>query len=307
MKNNFSLFLFSVLVLTAKLLVAQENAQELWDSAPPHSIINDIYKEEIRYDSNGEIRSIGQISSPKIEVFKPSANSNGIGVLVLPGGGYQYVAITKEGYKIAERLNKLGYTVFVLSYRMPSDLIMKNKSVGPLMDAQEAMRRIRSQALDYGVDPDNIGVLGFSAGGHLAATLHTQYNRDIYTSTYQVSAKPDFAILIYPVISMDSTITHQGSREKLLGLNPTNEQVDAFSNELHINSETSPAFLVHATDDGSVSVENSLRYYNSLLKNKVPAAMHIYQSGGHGFGLGRNPENSRWIEDLDRWLQYRKK
>ncbi len=307
MKNYLSLYLFSVLVVVISPLNAQDTAFELWDSAPPHSIINDNYKEEIRYDSNGVIRSIGQISSPKIEVFKPSANSNGIGILVLPGGGYQYVAITKEGYKVAERLNKLGYTVFVLSYRMPSDLIMKDKSVGPLMDAQEAMRSIRTQAVDYGVDPDNIGVLGFSAGGHLAATLHTQYNRDIYMSKYEVSAKPDFAILIYPVISMDSTITHQGSREKLLGLNPTNEQVNAFSNELHVNSETSPTFLVHATDDGSVPVGNSLRYYNSLLKNKVSAAMHIYQSGGHGFGLGRNPENSSWIEDLDRWLQYRKK
>lgn len=305
MKIRLLLLLFTVLPI--KHIVAQENVMKLWDSIPPLSIINTNYEEEIRYDSNGVIRSIGQISIPKIQVFRPKAYSNGIGILILPGGGYQYVAITKEGYNVAEQLNNLGYTAFVLSYRMPSDLIMKDKSVGPLIDAQEAMRFIRTHAADYGIHPNQIGVLGFSAGGHLATTLHTQYDRDLYKSKYTVSAKPDFAIIIYPVVSMDSKITHQGSRERLLGLNPTKEQVEAFSNELHINSETSPTFIVHATDDTSVPVENSLSYYSSLIKNEVPVAMHIYQSGGHGFGLGRNPENSSWIEDLDRWLQYRKK
>ncbi len=303
--RNKMLLLLCLVLLTVDQLKAQKISRFLWDSLPPQSIINNDYKEKILYDSKGGIRSIGQISAPKLEVFKPEANSNGMGILVLPGGGYQYVAITKEGYKVAERLNQMGYTVFVLSYRMPSDLIMQDKSLGPLMDAQEAMRVIRANVVHYGLKRNRIGVLGFSAGGHLAATLHTQYDRIVYRSKYALSAKPDFAVLIYPVISMDEKITHQGSKDRLLGLNPSKQQIASFSNELQVNKETSPTFIVHATNDSSVPVENSLRYYKALLQHNVPAAMHIYQSGGHGFGLGRNPENSGWVQALDQWLNYR--
>ncbi|MBN1463228.1 MAG: alpha/beta hydrolase, partial [Paludibacteraceae bacterium] len=215
-------------------------------------------------------------------------------------------AMDKEGTKIALWLNSQGITAFVLKYRLPNDLIMKDKTIGPLQDAQEAIRFVRRHALEWNLDANKIGIMGFSAGGHLAATLATHYNDKVYEAHDSTSARPNFSILIYPVISMMDEITHKGSRNDFLGKNPTISLVNKFSNELCVNSETLPAFIVHATDDKSVPVENSIIYYQALKRNNVNAELHLFEKGGHAFGLGVNEANKCWPELCEKWLRSNK-
>jgi acetyl esterase/lipase len=198
----------------------------------------------------------------------------------------------------------MGVSAFVLKYRLPSDAIMKDKSVGPLQDVQEAIRIVRRNAKDWNINPRKIGIMGFSAGGHLASTASTHFTDKVYEVKDTTSARPDFSILIYPVISMDTAITHRGSRDNLIGKNPSKEQVVRFSNELQVNSNTPPAFLVHATDDNTVPVQNSMNYLLALKKNKVPGELHIYEKGGHGFGLGANKGTAaEWPNACKSWLK----
>ena len=200
-----------------------------------------------------------------------------------------------KGRPLQQSLTNWGITAFVLKYRLPSDSIMKQKSIGPLQDGQEAVRIVRRHAAEWKIDPHKIGIMGFSAGGHLAVAVSTQYGDSVYTPIDTTSARPDFSILVYPVISMDSTISHAVSRINLLGEHPSEELVRRFSNELQVTPQTPPAFLVQAVDDLSVPIENSIRYLLALRKNKVPAELHLYESGGHGFGLGKsNGTESSW-------------
>jgi acetyl esterase/lipase len=201
-------------------------------------------------------------------------------------------------------LNDNGVAGIILKYRLPSDQIMNDKSIGPLQDALEAMRVIRRHASDLNIDPKRIGVIGFSAGGHLASTISTHHAEKVYDVKDSTSARPDFSLLIYPVISMDTAITHMGSRNNLLGLKPSKEQVRRFSNELQITADTPPAFLVHSSDDNAVPVMNSINYYIGLQKNKIPAELHIFQKGGHGYGLApdRGTESS-WPDLCIKWLK----
>jgi acetyl esterase/lipase len=177
----------------------------------------------------------------------------------------------------------------------------------PLQDAQRAMRLVRFKAVEWNIDPNNVGIIGFSAGGHLASTLGTQYNEEVYPKKDTIdnlSARPDFMTLAYPVITMGELNTHGGSRKNLLGENPSQKMVDHFSNELHVTSDTPPTFLLHATDDPGVPVENSLLFYTALLKNKVAAEMHIYPTGGHGFALGlQDPHLATWTDQWIGWLR----
>ena len=181
---------------------------------------------------------------------------------------------------------------------------MENKSIGPLQDVQESIRLVRRHAKEWGIDPNKIGVIGFSAGGHLAATASTLYNDKVYDND-GTSARPDFSILVYGVISMEPEITHAGSHNNLLGENPDKKLVDHFSNELQVNENTPPAFLVHADDDKTVPVQNSINYFLALKKYNVPAELHIYERGGHGFGLAQNrigETESNWPEACKNWL-----
>ena len=211
--------------------------------------------------------------------------------------------MNKEGYRVAEFLNHLGITALVLKYRLPNDAIMVNKNIGPLQDAQEAIRFVRRNAKVWNLDKNKIGVIGFSAGGHLAATLSTRFNEFVYKVKDDVSAKINFSILIYPVISMENSITHQGSKNNLLGKSASKQKIETFSNEKQVSSITPKTFLVHATDDTSVPVENSLQYYLALKANKIPVEMHIYEKGGHGFGLGKSGTSLNWSSHLKNWLQ----
>lgn len=259
-----------------------------------------LVKEQIIF-VNGGVR-ISSVILPTLTKFSPG-KPNGMSVIICPGGGYGRLAIDHEGVEVAKAFNQIGVTAFVLKYRLPNDSIMTDKTKGPLQDAQEAIRMIRKQAAAWGLNPAKIGIMGFSAGGHLAATAATHFNVMADAAAKDTtSVRPDFAILIYPVISFDDSITHKGSKTNLLGKDPTAEQTKLFSNELQVTKNSPPAFLVHAGDDGTVPVENSIRYYQACIKNKVPAELHVYPKGGHGFGLNNKTTADKWFDRLINWM-----
>ncbi len=242
-------------------------------------------------------------SIPTITPYLPE-KPNGTAVIVFPGGGYSGTAGDHEGRQVAEALNACGITAFVVKYRIPDDRYCVDKSMAPLQDAQQAIRTVRKNAAKWKVSPDKIGIIGFSAGGHLAATAATHFNFKADAEEKDTtSVRPDFAALIYPVISFSDPIGHAGSRAALLGEHPDEEQILFFSNELHVTKQSPPAFLVHAGDDGGVQVENSLAYYQACLRNGVPAEMHLYARGGHGFGLHNPTTEDKWLERMVNWLK----
>lgn len=283
-------------------MMAQNQIIQLWKTIPDEIKAPDYNENESIID--GKVQSTSLVTVPTLSIFLPKENQpNQTAVLIFPGGGYQHLAIDKEGTKVAQWLNSLGITAFVVKYRLPNDKIMKNKNVGPLQDAQEAMRYVRQNAAKYNIDANKIGIIGFSAGGHLASTLATHYDDKVYESTSKISARPDFSLLIYPVISMQNDITHKGSQISLLGNNASQTLIDSFSNEKKVTSQTPPTFLIHATDDKTVLPENSINYYLALKKNNVPAELHIYEKGGHGFGLGVKDTSKFWTRDCEEWLK----
>lgn len=302
MKNS-SLKLALILSFGFTSLTFSQNKEiPLWDKIPGAIEAAD-YKQEPRLDDKGNITGIRKVTEPTLKVFlADNKNSKNAAVIICPGGAYSLLSHDKEGDKVAEWFKSIGISAFVLKYRLPSDVIMKDKTVGPLQDAQEAIRTLRRRAEEWNLDPAKIGVIGFSAGGHLASTLSTHYNDKVYESKYNVSARPDFSILIYPVISMDDVITHKGSKENLLGKNVSSEMMAKYSNEKQVTTETPKTFLVHATDDKAVPVENSINYYLALKQHQVPVEMHIYENGGHGFGLGVQGTNKNWPKACEKWL-----
>lgn len=307
MKKSINLKAVKALLVLASLgmnfsVFSQNKEIPLWDKVPDE-IISKEYSEKIVTDKNGIAEDVRKVTKPTLTAyFADPQKSNGTAVVICPGGGYGMLAINKEGFKVAQWLNGLGINAFVLKYRLPSDLIMKNKTVGPLQDAQQAVRLVRRNAVKWKLNPNKIGIMGFSAGGHLASTLSTHYNDKIYVPQDTTSARPNFSILIYPVISMQQGITHQGSKDNLLGQNAGTETADQYSNEKQVNAGTPKTFLVHATDDKAVPVENSINYYLALKKEKVAAEMHLYENGGHGFGLGVEGTNASWPKTCEKWL-----
>lgn len=283
----------------------QSKIIDLWNGKVPGAIINTEYKQIV--DSTNNWTKMRFVTNPTLDMYPaPKETATGTAVIICPGGGYWGLAIDHEGAQVAKWLNSLGVTAFVLKYRLPNDALMVDTSVGPMQDGQEAIRNVRSNAKEWGINPDKIGIMGFSAGGHLASTLSTHFNEKVYEVSDSISARPDFSLLIYPVISMEEDITHKGSQVNLLGDNPSSERIKHFSNELQVNDETPSAFLVHSIDDRSVSVKNSIGYALALEMNKVSCELHIYQSGGHGYGLGRtdNTESS-WPDACKKWLKAR--
>jgi len=282
-----------------KMIDSKIETFPLYEKSVPNSI--DAPNKENVTNTDGIMR-IAKVSKPTITMYKPE-NPNGKAVIICPGGGYGILAWEKEGTKVAEMLNQWGITAFVLKYRLPDDTTMIDKSLAPLQDAQQAIRMVRKNATKWNINPKSIGIMGFSAGGHLASTAatHFAFNAD-KNNLDTTSVRPDFAILLYPVVSFDQTFTHKGSKTNLLGKNPTQEQTDYFSNELQVNASTPPTFLVHAGDDGAVPVENSIRFYQACIKNKVSAEMHLYPKGGHGFGLNNKTTTDKWTERLENWV-----
>jgi acetyl esterase/lipase len=244
------------------------------------------------------------VSTPDLRVFRPE-RPNGHALLVIPGGAYWFVSAANEGAELAPRMTARGVTVFVLTYRLPGEG-WQNRADVPLQDAQRAMRVIRSQASQYGVDPNKVSALGFSAGGHLTATLATQHAETTYKAVDaadQLSARPFAAGLVYPVITMEKPWTHEQSRGLLLGDNPAESEVARRSAEKHVDASTPPVFTVHAMDDAAVPVENSLRMVDALRAAKRPVEAHLIQEGGHAFGVGYpNTASAHWIDLFSTWL-----
>lgn len=304
-----SLFIFAVtatLIFIFPRVIFSQNVQfDLWNDTIPGAIqISGAHEDTLFLDSGIRIKNV---VSPTLTGYFPSiAHATGAAVVICPGGGYERLAISLEGYDAGKWFAIRGVAAFVLKYRLPADSIMHNKTVGPLTDAQEAIRTVRRNASRWHINPHLVGVMGFSAGGHLAATASTLYADSVYASDGS-SAQPDFAILAYPVISMNDSITHKKSKLNLLGSNPASNIVARYSAELQVTPQTPPTYIIHSSDDKSVPVENSLRYYKALKQNAVDTEMHIYKTGGHGYGLtGKGGEESKWTEDLEKWLIARK-
>ncbi len=296
---------FVCLVATIGSLSAQNEMIDIWNGKVPGAIKSEEFKQNV--DTTAGWVDKHSIVNPDLYFYPaPAEKATGTAVVICPGGGYAGLAIRHEGLQVAQWFNSLGVTAFVLTYRQPDGAIMENKSIGPMQDGQRAIRIVRRHAKEWGINPDKIGIMGFSAGGHVASTISTHYNEKVYEPEDSTSARPDFSLLIYPVISMDSTITHWGSRVNLLGNTPSPELVKHFSNELQVNEQTPPAFLALSIDDNAVPVQNSIVYALALQKNKIPCELHLYQSGGHGYGMG-NPADTEgtWPEACRKWLEAR--
>jgi acetyl esterase/lipase len=271
----------------------------------PDSVVNsrNAPDNEVKHDQNGSL-SFEKVSVPMVQLFSaPADKANGAAMIVCPGGGYGGLAYTHEGINFARKLNEMGITVLVLKYRMPDETTMWDRNIGPLQDAQQAIRLARQHAKEWHIDVNRVGLMGSSAGGHLAATAGTHFGKSYIPDPEGTSLRPDFLVLVYPVISMEDSLTHQGSKKNLIGLDASPEKVRTFSNELQVTAATPPTFLVHATDDKAVVVGNSIAFYTALVKQHVPAELHIYQRGGHGFGLRTSNPDEHWFDRLENWLR----
>lgn len=273
--------ILAMCILTAGLSASAQKKTEilLWDENP-------LEQTEAKSE---RVKAQDFKIDPAITVYTPT-NPSGKTVLMCPGGGYTHEASGHEGHDMADWFNSQGITYAVLKYRLPY-----GDSSIPLADAEQAMRILRKYASELGIDPTKIGIAGASAGGHLASTLATHYSSS--------ETRPDFQILFYPVVSMDAQKTHMGSRINLLGENPSEENVKLFSNELQVTPDTPKAFIMLSSDDGAVPPANSIDYYTALLSNKVPASLHSYPIGGHGWGFRDNFHYKRqWTGELEKWL-----
>ena len=264
-------------------------------------------KESSEITSDSHILLISQVSRPTLTVYLPEKKiANGAGIIIFPGGGYHILAASHEGSDVARQFVEHGIAAFVLKYRIPDDATMVDKETGPLMDAQRAIQMVRERAVAWNIDPRRVGIMGFSAGGHLASTAGTHYSKALIDNKYKTSLRPDFMVLVYPVISFSDSIGHIGSRDNLLGKNPTEEKIRAYSNELQVTAATPPTFLVHAKDDDGVKVNNSIRFYEALGKNKVARGIYLYEKGGHGFGLNNPTSPVKWMDLVLAWLKGQK-
>ena len=297
--------LMVLLMIFQSVGMAQDTIIPLW---PKNKIPNHIKTDEKEVHVYTNILRISKVQEPTIEVYLPSkSNATGQAMLIFPGGGYHILAYDWEGTDIAKFLNGKGIAGIVVKYRLPSSKTQTEKRNVPLIDAQRAIRIVRSNAKKWNIKENQIGIMGFSAGGHLASTLGTHFNEKVYEPLDIIdeqSARPDFMALIYPVVTFTQTTKHSGSQKALLGDTPSKELLEHFSNELQVTSETPPTLLVHATDDAGVPVENSLMFFQAVKDKGIPATMHIYPKGGHGFSLAlKDPHLRGWTERLFEWIE----
>jgi acetyl esterase/lipase len=296
------LLFFILFNFTGYFLNAQDTLR-LWNENMPYSN-GTIGQEE--FTDQGHVRNI---QDPTITVYLPEESKNtGAAVVICPGGGYWLLAIKHEGHDIARWLNTIGVAGIVLKNRLPTSENITDSSEVALADAQRAVRMTRYHAAEWGIDPTKIGIMGFSAGGHLASTAGTHFDRGLaesVDSVQKVSCRPDFMILMYPVISMSEPFMHSGSAKNLIGANPSEEQKLRFSNEKQVNADTPPTILIHSSDDKAVPVANSIVFFQALNAHGVSAELHIYNSGAHGYGLGRKDGSSHnlWPATCEAWLK----
>jgi acetyl esterase/lipase len=247
--------------------------------------------------SEGLVR---RVIKPTLEMYLPAKdNASGAAVVICPGGGYSVIVYGGEGITTAKEFAKKGVAAFVLKYRLPNDSFQVNKTIAPLQDAQQAIKMVRDSASVWNIDANEVGIMGFSAGGHVASTEATHFYKSLIENKTNTNLRPDFQILVYPVISMQDSLTHKDSRRQLLGSNPSKETIDLYSSELKIDKNSPPAYITQAADDKVVDVDNSIIYFEKLRHNKVPVEMHIYEKGDHGF-VFRHPG---WMEPLFEWME----
>ncbi len=275
---------------------------DLWPGSVAPGLLNPGLAEtivEASLDPTVHHRAVKGITRPRMCVF-PAANPNGAAILIAPGGGYVRIVLDIEGYEMARYFNQRGFTVFVLFYRLPAEG-WANAPDAPLADAQRAMRIIRDRAATYAIDPARVAAMGFSAGGHVCASLTTRFAAPVYNpvdASDALSARPILSAPIYPVLSMDAAIAHKGSRDNLLGKTPTPEQLITYSPNRMVTADTPPCFLAHAEDDASVPVDNSLVFRAALKAAGIPVETHLFPTGGHGFGLRKvaGTPTGHWAE-----------
>ncbi len=289
-------------------LYSQYKTLSLWSEGKVPHYKDTGLKEEI--STSGGVTRISHVQKPEMTVFLPSGSvATGQAVVICPGGGYHILAWDKEGTDIAKWLNSLGIAGVVLKYRLPVDESNTISYKVALEDAQRALRLVRFHAKKWNIDPQKVGIMGFSAGGHLASTAATHFDKGDPQATDPVeklSCRPDFVLLGYAVVSLADTITHHGTKQALLRSDPSSERMKEFSNERQVTADTPPVFLFLAADDKTVPPENSLYFFMALKDHKVSAELHIYPGGGHGFGLAidRDEHTARWTQDAAAWLKW---
>ncbi|MBA3694430.1 MAG: alpha/beta hydrolase [Acidobacteria bacterium] len=286
-------------LVSLPLVVAAQEFIPLWEKGKMPNSKGIELKDDIRNER------IYQVGTPGFYAFFPSNQENkGAAVLICPGGGYQHLAYIISGMQLAKWFNTLGISAFVLNYRLPNSPDVRQREIAPLQDAQRAMQIIRANAEKWQIKPDKIGVLGTSAGGHLAANLGTSTEdaTKINDELDKFPFNPNFMILVSPVITMGE-YAHAGSRKNLLGENPSRQLIEKYSLEKQVTATTPPAFIVHAADDKAVNPRNSLMFYNALLDKSISASLHIFPNGGHAIALRNNPGSTEtWTNLCEMWL-----
>jgi acetyl esterase/lipase len=285
-----------VLVFIFPFALRAQEIISLYPGSVPNSKESDIKETTARSGF------ISGVTKPTLELYlPPKEKATGAAVVICPGGAYRFLAYTTEGVKTAKEFMNNGVAAILLKYRLPNDATMTDKKIGPLQDAQQAIKVVRENASKWGIDTSRVGIMGFSAGGHLASTEATHYRNAVIENKNNTNLRPDFLILIYPVISMQDNLTHADSRTNLLGKDPSKEVIDLYSNELQVDENTPPTYLTHTGDDKAVDVDNSILFYEQLRHHKVPAEMHLYPKGDHGFVLSIPTEE--WMIPLFKWMK----
>ncbi|MEP7277397.1 MAG: alpha/beta hydrolase [Bacteroidota bacterium] len=298
-KNVFLFFFVSFCCIeksTAQIIIP------LYADSIPNSRPSNIREKSDTNRQTGII-VISKVVTPTLTAYLPSPEkATGCGVVICPGGGYWVLIGNHEGSDIAKKLSEMGIAAFVLKYRLPNSDIMENKEIGPLQDAQQAIKIIREHAKSWNLDPAKIGIMGFSAGGHLAATAGTHFSKALVPNKQNTSLRPDFMVLVYAEISFQENIGVKGAWEPLLGKSPSDDKLKEYSNELQVSSQTPPTFIIQAADDKSILPKQSIAFFEALLEKKVPVELHIYEKSGHGFGAHLLNTNEEWIDRCRNWL-----
>jgi len=286
---------FVLLLLISMNLEAQELIKLY-----PGEIPNSKTSPATAVPANSRPGIISGVIIPELEIYLPEKEkSTGTAIVICPGGSYKVLSYQGEGIRTAQEFAKNGIAAFVLKYRLPDDAIMIDKKIGPLQDAQQAIKMVRENAAKWGIDINKVGLMGFSAGGHLASTEATHFDKSLIDNPNNTKLRPDFLILVYPVISMQDNLTHSESRTNLLGNSPSKDIIDLYSNELQVSENTPPTYLTHAADDKLVDVDNTISFFEALRHHNVPVEMHIYPKGGHGFVFG----HKGWMDPLFEWMR----
>ncbi|MBP2859034.1 alpha/beta hydrolase [Dickeya oryzae] len=302
-------FITGTLIMSVSGLTFADTTFPIWPQGDaPGAVTSSVQQQVVERSKDPTLpdRAVTGIRRPEITVYAPE-NPNGIALLITPGGSYQRVVLDKEGSDLAPYFTQQGYTLFVMTYRMPADGHQEGADA-PLADAQRAIRTLRTHAAQWRINPHHIGVMGFSAGGHVAASLGTRFAQTVYPAqdeTDYASARPDFMVLMYPVISMQESIAHPGSRKALIGSHPSDAQIQRYSAEKQVSTQTPPTFLVHAIDDPSVPVDNSLVMLAALREHHIPTEIHLFEQGKHGFGIRGTTglPAAMWPQLLNNWIK----